>query len=585
MGRNTHYSASLDAKELPPANPAAKPGAARRVFAIAALAAFALSLTYAQSANITAFYLHRQDRWLLLLGFAALGLCGYRLTARTRLPAVTAKAMLAAAAVLFAITLLGHDLLLAGYDRTRDEQMASFDAAVFAGGHLVARLPALWGDHAGVLNDSFMYPAEQRSAWISSYLPLNAAMRALLGTIATPALAGPLMTALGALALWGCVRRIWPQDTEAVTVALVLYAGSAQVLVTGMTSYAMPAHLALNLCWLWLFLRGSWRCDLAALGVGFVATGLHQPLMHPMFAAPILFLLVRDRRWDRAALYFAGYAAIGAFWLWWPNLIWQMVQADPAALRPAGVDFMTRMAQVLGKGDPLGLPNMVSNLLRMIAWQHLLLVPLALIGARVARKDPLAGALAGGLILTIFVMAVLLPYQGHGFGYRYLHGLIGNAILLAIFGWRAAMGGQSAGQWRGLMWRATAVGGLCILPVQGWMAHAFYAPPAQVSARIDTIDADYAVIGAGDARDAYDLIYNPPALDRRPVRIMRNALDRQTIADICASRPTVALVDNGMLQPLADFYGSGTPKADAANARIAPKFLEAGCRMVTPTLP
>lgn len=257
MGRNTHYSASLDAKELPPANPAAKPGAARRVFAIAALAAFALSLTYAQSANITAFYLHRQDRWLLLLGFAALVLCGYRLTARTRLPAVTAKAVLATAAVLFAITLLGHDLLLAGYDRTRDEQMASFDAAVFAGGHLVARLPALWGDHATVLNDSFMYPAEQRSAWISSYLPLNAAMRALLGTLATPALAGPLMTALGALALWGCVRRIWPQDTEAATVALVLYAGSAQVLVTGMTSYAMPAHLALNLCWLWLFLRGS----------------------------------------------------------------------------------------------------------------------------------------------------------------------------------------------------------------------------------------------------------------------------------------------------------------------------------------
>ncbi len=552
-----------------------------RFFVIATLVAFALSFTYAQSANITAFYLAKQDRWLLLVGAGLVLLSYIKLSGRERLPIFNSKVALCGVAALFLLTFAGHYLILSGYDHSRDEQMATFDAAVFAGGHLVQRLPAFWRDHADALNVMFMYPAEQRGAWISSYLPFNAGLRALLSMVGAPTLAGPLMTVLGGVALWGTIRRLWPDDKEAMTVGLILYAGSAQILVTGMTSYAMPAHLALNLCWVWLFLRGSWTSDIAALLVGFIAVGLHQPLMHPIFVAPILLLLVRERRWDRAALFFAGYAAIGAFWLLWPNFIWQMVQADPVTLRPDGVDYMTRLTQVLSNGDPLGLPNMVSNMLRLIAWQHLLLVPLMLIGAKVARVDRLAGALAGGIILTILAMAVLLPYQGHGFGYRYLHGLIGNAILLAIFGWRSIAKSAEIGKWRGLMWRTTLVGGLVLLPVQAWMAYAFYAAPAQVSESINKIDSDYAVIGAGDTRDAFDLIYNPPALDRRPVRLLRQAMDTGAIRDICAGGPTIALVGNQVLQPLADFYEKGTPGADNANARMAPRLAAAGCRVMS----
>ncbi|MGK2911964.1 MAG: hypothetical protein ACSLE1_19505 [Sphingobium sp.] len=551
-----------------------------RFFTIAALAAFALSRIFSQSINITAFYLERQDRWLLLLGTTGVLLCGWRLKPHTRIPALNVQAMLAAAAVLLVVTFLGHSLILSGYDRTRDEQMASFDALVFASGHLVESLPTLWRNHADVLNLNFMYPADQRGAWISAYLPFNAGFRALLASIATPVLAGPFMTGLGAIALWGCVRRLWPHDKQAGTVALILYGGSAQILVTGMTSYAMPAHLTLNMFWLWLFLRGSWKWDLAALFVGFLAVGLHQPLMHPMFAAPILFLLVREKRWDRATIYLVGYAIVGAFWLWWPTFVWQMVQADPSALPPVGVDFTTRMTRVIATGDPFALPNMLSNILRLIAWQHLLLLPLMLIGAKAARSNSLAGGLTGGIILTIFMMAVLLPYQGHGFGYRYVHGLIGNAILLAIFGWRIVVESEAAGKLRNLMFRTTIVGVFVLVPVQGWMAFAFYAPPAQVSGRIDKVDADYAVIGAGDARDAYDLIYNPPALDRRPVRLLREALDVKTIRDICAESPTVALVGNTILQPLADFYEDRRRTADQANAQIIPRLAEAGCRIL-----
>jgi len=43
--------------------------------------------------------------------------------------------------------------------------------------------------------------------------------------------------------------------------------------------------------------------------------------------------------------------------------------------------------------------------------------------------------LVAGLVLTLLAMFMLLPYQGHGWGYRYLHGLIGSAALLGGYGW------------------------------------------------------------------------------------------------------------------------------------------------------
>jgi len=44
-------------------------------------------------------------------------------------------------------------------------------------------------------------------------------------------------------------------------------------------------------------------------------------------------------------------------------------------------------------------------------------------------------SLAGGIALTILAMLILLPYQDIGWGYRYVHGLIGSAALLATLGW------------------------------------------------------------------------------------------------------------------------------------------------------
>lgn len=558
------------------AMPSAKSGLIRFVIGAAAIAFF-LTLTFRPHFSVSAFLLHKQDRWLLLLAAGLVLLSCIRLPARARLPFADRRAWLAVALALLIAASAGHFLILSSYDLSRDEQMATFDAAVFGQGHLVAPLPALWRDHSDALNTLFLYPAQPRSAWISSYLPLNAALRALFGLIGAPWLVGPLMTALGALALLGCVRRLWPEDREAGFVALVLYAGSAQVLFAGMTSYAMPGHLALNLCWLWLFLRRTTASDLAALAIGFVATGLHQPLMHPMFVAPFMLMLLAQRRWQRAALYAAGYAAIGLFWLWWPTWIATMVQAGAHAPHPQGADYLSRLIATLNDRDPMGLPLMVSNVLRFIAWQHLLLVPLMIAGARAYRSEPMIAALAGGLVITVLVMAVLLPNQGHGFGYRYVHGLIGNAILLAIYGWKT-LGGETS-QWRPLLIRASAAGVLVLLPVQALMAHDFYAASARVSARLATIDADYVVLGRKDVATAVDLVHNPADLRDRPVRLLRDELGSATIAAFCTSHPSVALIGNAAVEPLGAYYGFGPPVSDLLNEAIAPRLIRAGCRV------
>jgi hypothetical protein len=545
--------------------------------AVFAVMAFVLAAIVGPDGNLTFFFLHRQDQWLMLAGALLLGFCVWRLPLWTRafggewqLPLVVGGAM--------AITaFLGHYWILSGYDMSRDEQMATFDAAIFAQGQLVAPLDSMWRDDAAALNTMFMYPTAQSAAWVSTYLPFNAAIRAIFGWLGDAAMTGPAMLLLGAVALWGCARRIWPDNREAPVVALLLYLGSGQILLNGMTAYAMPAHLALNLVWLWLFLRKALWADLVALAVGFVAVGLHQPILHPMFAAPILFLLVLDRDWRRAALYFVGYATIGAFWVCWPGWMWPLVEAGAGAPQAAGVDFFSRITLAI-EASGGGVSNMVANLIRFAAWQHLLLLPLLIVGLKVARRDRMAGALAGGIILTLVVVTVILPYQGHGFGYRYLHGLIGNCICLAVYGWVSL--GDEIGEWRALLLRTTAAGLVILLPLQAWMAHGFYAPPAKVSKRISAIDADYIVVGAADAPFAADVVINPPFLRARPIRLVREAVSPALVRALCASQPQVALVGPKELAPIIAYYREPLPRADTANRALPNELRSAGCRVV-----
>jgi len=153
----------------------------------------------------------------------------------------------------------GTDIVFHGYHLSRDEDLAEFTADTFRSGVAVARVRPEWQHFADALEPRFMLPIAGGAAFVPTYLPVNAAFRALVGLVADPAWTSPLLAALAILAVFGVARRLWPNRPDAALIGAVLMATSSQVLVTSMTSYAMTAHLTLNLLWLWCLLRAAKR--------------------------------------------------------------------------------------------------------------------------------------------------------------------------------------------------------------------------------------------------------------------------------------------------------------------------------------
>jgi len=569
-------------------NPEGKTGtlsfAARLICAAFLLyfASAAISAHVGRFSDFTAWLLFAQDRWLLLAEALILTGCAIGLRPGRRPIILSARSCILLALAVIPLCYLGRIWVLCGYDMSRDEQMAVFDSRIFAHGLLAQPLPAMWQMHTGALNDLFLLPAAHPVAWVSAYLPVNAALRALVGMLMDPNWTAPVLTAIGAIALWNCTRRLWPEDEEAATLALLLYLASGQVLFAGMTAYAMSAHLTFNLIWLWLFLIGRRWSDCAALIVGAVATGLHQPLFHPMFVTPFVLILLWRREWGRAAFFIFGYGAIGGFWLSWPHLVYARIEgAHPAA--PVDTDFWARLHIVLEDQPDARWTDMAANLLRFLAWQPILLLPLfaagLATGVAAARRDSMPIALAGATILPVVVATILMPDQGQGFGYRYLHGVIGSAILVALYGWHSLAGQET--RWRPLLARTLVGGTLVLMPMQALLIFAYQRAVATVEARIASIDTDYVVIGNDDAPASGGLVINRADLSNRPIRLFAEKIDPDLLHILCDRRATVALPNSAFYAPI-NAYFRGTIISRASDRRLKPlgtRLEQAGCKV------
>lgn len=525
---------------------------------------------------ITLKLLVQQDIWLLEI-FFALSILIFIPPSILKTPIqLRPRHAVVAAIALMIFCYLGHSLLLMGHDLSRDEQMANFDAWIFSHGRLTWPLPQSWQREAGSLNLEFMLPVAQPVMWVSGYLPMNAILRAIIGGLGDPALTGPLLTAAALPLLLSIAKKIWPSNQETQTITLLILLGSGQLVITGMTAYAMPAHLFFNLLWLRLFMANRRVCDGAALLTGFVATGLHQPIFHPMFVAPFLLLLLVERRWMRLISFTIGYGAVCLFWLSWPLFIHGLV-AGPNSMTSPGTDYLSRWLRVFA----LNMGNLTltaANLLRFCTWQHLLLLPLLVVGFKTAKEDRLAGAIALSLILPIAVIAIILPWQGIGFGYRYLHGVLGNAALLAGYGWRRLEPRHE--QLRPVVLRATAASIMVLLPVQGWMAHARYQPFASASRKIDNSGADYAIIEAKDGPLMMDTVSNRADLSNRPIRLAFEEIKNvpALAQHICRPGVSVAFATDTFYAPLWAYFGlKPEQRGSPSLAVLAVPFQKAGC--------
>jgi hypothetical protein len=511
----------------------------RVLFVSAAIFVFlVLCLSPISADELPVQYFLKQDRLVLLFGTAALGAVGL-MGRRSRVPALPAWGYVVQPvwrwwAVLSLVALLlwwGTYALMFNYPLTRDEHMVVFDMAVFAKGHLAEPLAPFWRPYAESLAPAFLLQENHPAGLVSSYLPGNAAMRLAFSRIADPALLNPLLAAIGGLALLDVARREFRDDPAAVVLVMVLYLTSTQVLATAMTNYAMTAHLAFNLVWLAAFLRGGRVGHGVAIVVGAYACGLHQIVFHPLFAGPFLLWRLTRGEWRIVLVYGAAYAAAGVAWILYPTLA--AAQAAVPGVAAANADFLERVLPLLLERDPNTMLLMTYNLSRFLSWQNLALLPLVIAAWPAIRSNRgIAAPLFGGLLLTIVAVGfVLLPYQGHGWGYRYLHGFIGSAALLGGYGLvnfrRYAKGAKE------IVALLTLLTVFVSMPWLLFQAHRFVAPFVRIDRLMAAQRTPFVLVDTYGPPKMIDQVRNLPNLSNYPIRLSSRTMTPAMVAAVC----------------------------------------------------
>jgi len=502
-----------------------------------ALALLALSyVRFGHAEYIATYFFIDQDMPALVLVIVMALLTRFLLrsaTLATRLRAVMRAfewlPVWALAAFVAAIALMGSWLVFAQYPLSMDEFWARADGRIFAHGAPMAHVPAEWLPYAKALQPIFLQLLPNAGVWSSRYLPVNALIQLAFGPFASPLLAAISVVLVAAVA-----RRLMPGNRSAPVICALLLASSSQLVVTAMTPYAMSAHLAFNLAWLWLFLKRNPAAHVAAMAVGLLATGLHQLVFFPLFALPFVAesFISGQRRW--ALAHGLAIAAGVLAWSHYDSFAAAMmgITPTPGAARDPG----QLVGRAVGMFLQFGWENiavMGLNLLRFLLWQNPLALPLVLVAAWKFRDlpGPLRAALVGVLLLPAFVLFVE-PFQGHGWGYRYLHGELGSVCLLATFGW-CQMADREREAWRpffaSMMIAALAV----LLPLRAYQAWLQASPYVAADRALDHVDADVVIIDAPYHAYTWDLARNSPWLDNRPKRMASFMLNDSQLAQLC----------------------------------------------------
>jgi hypothetical protein len=464
-----------------------------------------------------------------------------------RSPRRPLAAALILAAMCGGVAYAGAWLIMEGYPLSMDEYMATFDSVILGHGAPMAPVAAAWRPYVVALEPQFVFHTVGAGYWVSAYLPVNAALRALVRWVGDANLTSPILAAVSVIAVFAIGRRMWPERPRIALAASLLLATSSQFLFMAMTPYAMTAHLAFNLVWLWLFLRGGRLGHAGALAVGFLACGLHQFVFHPLFVAPFVLQLWLERRWRAAALYTLAYAGICLFWISYGSLVLRALGTAPPTAGEVGAGHVTSQVVALVSGfDLAGVGRMAKNLIRFVTWQNPLTAPLAVLGTVAAVKAKgTVRSLILGVVLTLAAVFVLMPYQGHGWGYRYLHGLLGSTCLLAAWTWgrlsdRLDARVRSAS--RLVFVGVAAASLLALFPIRAWQANGLLHPYAAADRAIRHTASQIVLVDDRGVWFGMDLVRNDPYLRNRPIVLRLRSLGRSEVSALCA-RHTASIFD------------------------------------------
>jgi len=163
---------------------------------------------------------------------------------------------------------------------------------------------------------------------------------------------------------------------------------------------------------------------------------------------------------------------------------------------------------------------------------------------------------------------VVMPFQGHGWGYRYLHGMLGSLTLLAAQGWiwlsdRSAYLRQ---QLAAILLLSIALSSFALLPWRLAQVYAFVGPYAAASAAIARSKAEVVVVDASNIWYGVDLVRNDPWLASSPKVLNLTSLRSDQIKQLC-SRYRVAIFDSEDASRAGlPFASSQSPDAGSAES-------------------
>ncbi len=557
---------------------------ARRLFLAGALgltlwlgATFLWHVTYRQGISLAVILLLDQDfpallGSLLLLALAAPFAEGRGFT----LPRPGARIVVPLILLLGLAAWVGHYALFQDYAISRDEEVARFAAAYMREGLFARPIPIEWEPYRRAIMPEFFSPFGAADYWTAAYLPVNSAIQALFWQLGDPNLAGPVLLMAGLFALWRVALHLMPDRPDAVWVTMLLGFSSSQLWVTAMTPYAMTGHFALNLVWLALVLRGGVIGHGSAGVVALIAAGLHQWHFPPIFIAPFILWMLLARRWAAAAFHALTIVAIVIVWAkLWPEFLLHALGA-PADVRPsAGVaDKVGSLFERLGdRWQPL------VNLTRYIAWNNILMVPLAALGVAAMRWRRLLRGQEIALPLTLGCVAGcgLALAQGYGWGFRYAHGFIGPFCLLAGLGWARF---RPQGALRPVLIGLLITGLSSAFLV--WRTYEFVAPYAASHELIDSSEADVVLVDPRGGLYVTDLVRGRNGVPGRPMVMNLGMLRLDQVDELCRDY-VVELFER------ADFRPLGVPLARWNIGRLdmlRAHMKDVGCdKPVQPPLP
>ena len=352
----------------------------------------------------------------------------------------------------------------------------------------------------------------ERALWAAQYLPVYAALRAPFVAIGADRLVNPLLAAISVLLVYACARRLWPEQRHRAWVAVVFLATSSQFLFMSMTGFAMPAHLAVNLLWLYLYLRDDRTGWIMLPLTGVLALGLHNPVPHGLFAAPFLAHLLFRKRPALTAYVGAVYLAGVGFWYYWTGLV-----------RLGGGE--TSLFDLFQRPGLLMVAVQQLSLTLILSWQTpVLAVALAIAILRWASLTTTERLLFASLALSFAFFFLFPSTQGHGWGYRYIYPALGNVVLLGVVGvdrLGSALGSMTT---RRLVTASVALTLAVQLPVRAWQIEHHVRPFAQAHDYVAHIDADFVIVDPSTSWYGIDLIRNDPLLRNRPKVLTKGSL-------------------------------------------------------------